>query len=279
MRDGHKNRTKIHKPTSKPAGGSPLIVLIYGGGFISGSEEQMTPWARAFVRQFGAVVVNIKYRLAPENKFPTSWHDAWDATKWIAENAKSLDADTSKGFVVGGVSAGGNLTAYLTRQAQDTPLAVPFTGQWLCVPSVMSEANCPEKYKELYLAFKHNTEAPVLYSSALDQIGEHVGADESSPLRYPILGKTPLTGLPPAFIQSDGMDPLRDDALIYDEMLKEAGVKTRCNFYPGCPHAHFAFMPGVRPSNQAVADILQGMGWLLGKDVKLEDVPKAMGMA
>lgn len=34
-------------------------------------------------------------------------------------------------------------------------------------------------------------------------------------------------GLPPALVQVCGMDPLRDDGLLYAEKLTKAGVRTR----------------------------------------------------
>lgn len=105
MRDGFESKIKIHKPAGKSGG--PLIVLIYGGGFVVGNYQQLTPYGRGFARAFDAVVVTISYRLAPEHKFPAAPNDVEDSLLWIAENAKALGADPSKGFVVGGISAGG----------------------------------------------------------------------------------------------------------------------------------------------------------------------------
>lgn len=46
--------------------------------------------------------------------------------------------------------------------------------------------------------------------------------------------------LPPAYFQIDGMDPLRDEALIYATILEEeSGVKTKVDVYSGLPHGHW----------------------------------------
>ena len=271
MRDGFQSTIKIHKPSTPPAGGSPLIVFCFGGGFISGDKEAGTGFARAFVRLFSAVVVNISYRLAPQHKFPVSQYDGLDSVKWLAENASSISADPTKGFIVGGISAGGTLAAVISTEFQAEKLKYPLTGQWLCVPTLVSKEILPEKYQPYYLSPEHNKNAPILPTSALDAIGRHTSWDEKSPLRYPTLNKkVSLSSIPPTYLQSCGLDPLRDDALIYEEMLKEAGVKTKIDFYPGAPHAHFAFMPGIEITNRAVADIMIGMGWLLGKNVSAE---------
>ncbi len=48
----------------------------------------------------------------------------------------------------------------------------------------------------------------------------------------PLLAPT-HTGLPPAFFQVMEQDPLRDDGLVYEKVLREASVKTklvRCAF-------------------------------------------------
>ena len=38
-------------------------------------------------------------------------------------------------------------------------------------------------------------------------------------------------GLPPAYLQISGLDPLRDDGLIYEKVLREAGVPTKLEVY------------------------------------------------
>ena len=255
MRDGFKSTIKIHRPTTAPAGGSPLIVFCFGGGWIAGDMHAGTAYARAWVRLFGAVVVNISYRLAPKYKFPTSQFDGIDSVKWLAEHASEIGADPTKGFIVGGASAGGQLTSIITNASIAEKFKYPLTGQWLCVPSLMDTPCVPDKYKQYFLSREHNQDVPILPASALDEIKKHVEWDDNSPYRYPVLNKdVPLSKIPPTYFQVDGLDPLRDDALIYDEMLKEAGVKTKIDFYPGCPHGHWMLMPGIEISNKANAD-------------------------
>ncbi|KAK4507461.1 hypothetical protein PRZ48_001196 [Zasmidium cellare] len=270
MRDGYKSTIKIHRPTNPPASGSPVIVYYFGGGFIGGDMHQATAPARAWIRLFGATVIVPSYRLAPEHKFPISQNDAWDSFKWVDEHAHELGADPKLGFIVAGASAGGVCASAIATHAIENPLKNPITGQYLCVPSIMDKEGCPDKFKPYYLALEHNKDAPILSADSMRSITDHTGADPKSPWRHPVYSKAPLSKQPPAYFQVDGMDPLRDDGLIWDEMLKEAGVKTKIDFYPGCPHAHFGFFPGIGVTIKGVGDQMVGVGWLLGKEITAE---------
>lgn len=278
LRDGSEGRLKVVRPSTPPPNGSPLVALLFGGGFIAGTEEQMTPYARGLARAFGAVVVNIKYRIAPQHPWPAQQLDSFDSVKWIASHAVELQADPSKGFVVGGVSAGGNCAAVVARMAQEEKLAYPLTGQWLSIPSLIDVDMVLDKYKAYFISREQNAEAPILDQKALAAIRKFCRWDNTSPLRYPALSQAPLSGLPPAFFQVCGMDVLRDDGLIYEEMLREAGVKTRMNFYPGCPHGHWSTFKGLEVSKQGYADVMTGLGWLLGREITAGEGLKALAI-
>ncbi|KAK5686661.1 hypothetical protein LTS10_002784 [Elasticomyces elasticus] len=264
LRDGFDSELKIFKPAQPPASGSPLVVLVFGGGFVIGSNGQMTAVSRALCQMFAATVVNISYRLAPEHKFPTGVNDAWDSLQWIAANASSLGADPSKGFVLGGVSAGANISAVIAQKSVDESISPPLTGVWLVVPYVFgSKENVPAHYRDQWFSREQNKDAPGLDGDAMTAIEKALGADNSSEWFTPYNAKVPHKGLPPTCIYANGMDPLRDDALIHEQALREAGVKTKLFTWPGLPHAHFAFFPMLKCSQEALGDIFQGFGWLL----------------
>lgn len=169
--DGTKVRAKLYQPEPLPKEGGPLIVMYHGGGFCVGNPEGEEQSCRNFVQAFGAVCVSSAYRLGPDFKFPYAVTDSWDALNWAAKNASSWGADPSKGFVIGGTSAGGNITGALSIMARDEKLSPPLTGQYLVIPATIGEGQVPEKWQEWYLSMEQNKDAPVLPKAAIDVSG------------------------------------------------------------------------------------------------------------
>jgi len=59
------------------------------------------------------------------------------------------------------------------------------------------------------------------------------------------------------------MDPLRDEDLLYERLLRESGVSTKVIMYPGFPHSFWGFFPQLPASKRAVEGTAQGIKWLL----------------
>jgi hypothetical protein len=95
----------------------PLGVLYHGGGMVIGRalDDKM---ALTLACELNAVVVAPNYALAPEHPYPAGIEDSYAALVWAAEHAEELGADLSRTFV-GGVSAGGLVTAVVSQLALD----------------------------------------------------------------------------------------------------------------------------------------------------------------
>lgn len=280
MRDGYQSETRVFKPANPPASGSPLVVLMYGGGFVIGVNLQMSSFARALTYLYGATVVSLSYRLAPEHKFPTAPYDAWDSAQWLADHApKELGVNLSAGFVLGGVSAGANLSIVIAHKALKEKLAAPITGIWACVPPTLSEEVVPDEYKELWLSREQNAAAPLLSSRELELVELAYQPDATSEEFTPFSPQAlkSFAGIPRTYIQVAGLDPLRDDGLIYGKALRKHDVETRLDVYPGLPHAHFSVLPALESSARSRTDTVVGIGWLLGREADNEALEKVNG--
>ena len=258
----------------KPSG-SPLIVLYFGGAFVLGNPIIMAPIARSLVKRFNAIVVAPTYRLAPEHPFPTGFEDGWDTLSWIAENASGvLRADPSKGFIVGGISAGGNISNIVTHLARDRALQPSITGVWLSCPGVRMAPKdadlLPEKYRERNLSRTQDecvnsvVTSPNMAKLAKVSLKPDPDSNLFAPMIWPTgSGECGHKGYPRTYSQVCGMDAARDEMLIFDDMLKNEGVPTRLEFYAGLPHCFWYPFKELPQSEKWEEKTLDGFAWLL----------------
>ncbi|GAB7362892.1 hypothetical protein MBLNU230_g3194t1 [Neophaeotheca triangularis] len=261
-RDGKDITVRIYRKASALPG--PAMVMLHGGGFILGGLDNEALLCHKWC-ELGGVSINVEYRLAPESKFPTPVYDSYDAALWTVANCGSIGANLSKGFILAGISAGANLAAVVSHLWRDESKQPALTGLYLSIPSVLSPQAVPEKYKLVYNSREQNKHAPILNEGAMALMGRLYEADPASPLMSPMLFETGHRGLPPTYFQICGMDPLRDEGLIYEQVLREeCGVKTKMDLYPGLPHGFWSWWPTADFSRQQLQDSIEGFRWLLG---------------
>ena len=104
--------------TPEGNGPFPVLVWFHGGGWVIGDLDRSDGVCRSMCTSADCIVVSVDYRLAPETKFPGPVEDCYEATKWVYENALSLNGDPDK-ILVGGDSAGGNLAAAVSIMAKE----------------------------------------------------------------------------------------------------------------------------------------------------------------
>ena len=241
-RDGVDLPARLYAPESATA--LPVLLYFHGGGFTIGSIASHDTLCRLLAQLSGCAVVSLGYRLAPEYRFPTAVHDAWDATRWLAEQGGALGLDTAR-MALGGDSAGGTLATVCATLARDAGLEIRL--QLLFYPGCAGRPTAPSH------ARYH--QGLVLEQAHIEYFfGQYIDDADRDDWRFAPLNTPDLEGVAPAWFGLAECDPLVDDALHYADTLRAAGVPVDLEIYRGVTH-EFIKMGRVLPeARQAHAD-------------------------
>ncbi|MFT3937588.1 alpha/beta hydrolase [Rhodopseudomonas sp.] len=240
---------RLYTPTKlrQDEGLAPALVFFHGGGWVIGDLETHDVVCRGIAHDGELLVISVDYRLAPEHKFPAAVDDAIAATRWIADNAKTLGIDPEQ-LSVGGDSAGGNLSAVVALHARDHggPL---LAGQVLIYPATDFSMRHP--------SHSEPETSVLLTHSVIRWFRDHYlgGAQDAEDWRASPARAETLAGLPPAFVITAGADPLRDEGDEYARRLADAGVPLKHRTYPGQFHGFFTMGKLLPQANVAVREI------------------------
>lgn len=304
-RDGRSVEARSFRP-ARPAhadGGDPrrplpVYMHMHGGGFLFGTVSSDEAVCARIASGVGAVVLNVNYRHTPEATYPTAWEDAEDAFAWLHANVDDLGGDAQR-VVLGGTSAGAHLAAILTLgkhlnalgpSAQACP---PIAGQVLMIP-LLAHKDCHgeilSRLKDPSVSsYEENADAPILPTAVIDTFLGLLKIDNPDArdlkLNPANASAEQVKGLPPTTLGIAGLDPLRDEGLLYAKTLSEAGwvptyhegifnapslltittcrVPTTTHVFKGLPHGFRRFKDVLSEAKRWDQVVDNGIKWAL----------------
>lgn len=233
-RDGSKIEARTYRPVGADTKAKlPVYIHLHGGGYIFGTLSSEDAICARIAINTGAIVLNVNYRHTPEFTYPTAWNDAQDAFEWLHSHIDEVGGDGQK-VVVGGISGGAQIAASLVLEKQLQRAAVscpPIAGQVLMIPC-LANVDCYEpqlaKLKDLSVSsYTENENAPILPMKTIRFFTDllQAGRPDVNDIRLSPGNASPeeVRGLPPTTFGIAGLDPLRDEGLLYAKMLTEEG--------------------------------------------------------
>jgi acetyl esterase/lipase len=208
-------------------GSDPSRVLMYfhGGGYCSGSILSHRRLVTEAGRAARMRTLAIGYRLAPEHPYPAAHQDAMTAWRFLRRQGIAADR-----IVVGGDSAGGNLTITLINRlraaGEDLPACAWLVSPWTDL--TMSGATLETK----------DAVDPIIHKGYLGELADaYVPAsiDRNDPLISPLFSD--LRGFPPTLIQVGSAETLLADATRFAAAAGAADVDVTLEVWPHMIHA------------------------------------------
>ena len=207
----------------------PTLIYAHGGGFVTCDTETHEGIIRRLANASLCRVVSVEYRLAPEHPFPAGLEDVESVLNWALSGRGRSRGVCPDNVAIGGDSAGANFAAYLSQKYRGSIRA-----QLLLYPLMqLVDAKPAKPGPQDWLQ---------IGAVALKYIQEHyvAGADPTDPRVSPLF-EDDLDGLPPAWVLTCGLDPLRDEGKDYAEKMEAAGVEVTHIYEKTMPHGFLNF--------------------------------------
>jgi acetyl esterase len=246
---------RVYHPTGEENVGSPALIYLHGGGWTVGAVDQFEGAMRIFAEEGKIQVYAVEYRLAPEFRYPTQLGESESVLRHLVAHARELKVDPDR-IAIGGDSAGGNMSAVLSQMMRDRK-GPKLALQVLLYP----ECKLPFETKagrENHSGYYLETSGVFLF--AWNYVPE--GVDSSIPYITPVNAKE-LSGLPPAYVVTNGFDPLRDTGHEYAQLLAKAGNKVHYVNHEAFTHGFIQFTEKSKKCLAATREIGRDVGRLL----------------
>lgn len=243
-------------------GKQPAYIHIHGGAFFGGSPFAVENQCRLIAERANCVVFNVDYALAPEHPYPIPCNQVYAVLDYVYHHSDEFQVD-HENIIMGGDSAGGNLTAvcaqmdrdkgthYLTKEVLIYP-KLTFTNHRLTgYHRDLSQFTLVKEQEELLAVM---TEIGSDESNAGDEAVYVQGNyDITDPYISPAFGK--CEGLPATLLILAEYDGLRLEGEFYAKQLQDAGGLVRAVRYCGICHGFYDKLGILPQTEDAVNEI------------------------
>ena len=236
---------RLYVPHQASEDNGPTLIYLHGGGFVTCSVESHEGLCKRMASGSGYRVLSVDYRLAPEYPYPAGPKDCEAALLWAlkgkGQETHGIDPDK---ISLGGDSAGGNMTAFLAQKYRDRIKAQVLLYPLMQLVDFKPPKPGPQDW--LQLGFM-----------ALNFIDEHyVGdSDAKNDTRLSPLFEKNLDNLPPAYVLTCGLDPLRDEGKLYADNMIAHGVKVVYTHEKAMPHGFLNFSRAFPKAKKIPIDV------------------------
>lgn len=224
---------------------SSALLYFHGGGYCSGSIVSHRRLVTEAGRAARSRTLAIGYRLAPEHPYPAAHQDALTAWRFLRRQGIA-----AKSIVVGGDSAGGNLTLGLISRLRAAGEELPACA-WLLSPwtdLTMSGGTLTTR----------DAVDPLIHKAYLEELAAAYApfpADRRDPLISPLFAD--LAGFPPILIQVGSAETLLADATRLAEAAGAADVDVTLQVWPHMIHAWPLWNAGLEDGRRALVHAAQ----------------------
>jgi epsilon-lactone hydrolase len=208
----------------------------HGGGLIMGGGRVCRAMAVVTAMRVQARTWSVDYRMPPEHPYPAALDDC------LAVYRALLTDHRPEQIIVGGGSAGGNLSAALVLRARDEGLPLP-AALFLGTPEIDLTESGDSFNSNLgvdNVLTRSLMPANLLYAN---------GHDLSHPYLSPLFGDF-SKGFPPTLLSSGTRDLFLSNTVRMHRALRAAGIPAELHLLEAAPHGGFF---GIAPEDAEIA--------------------------
>jgi acetyl esterase/lipase len=234
-----RNLLDVFAPTGDGDKAKPVLVFVHGGAYVGGNRrtgpaspfyDNVMLWAA----RHGMVGVNMTYRLAPKNAWPSGPQDIGQAINWIHDNIARRGGDPARVFLFGHSAGASHVASYVARPEfhrvarSGLAGAMLLSGVYRITPELVGQSSTYPSY----------------FGTDPDQYAQRSSLDGLLATRVPLwVGSAELD--PPQF---------KEQADLLREGLRKAGRNFPTAVFAG--HSHMSEVYSIHSDDRSVGDAL-----------------------